>query len=638
MKQKSKVFILSLIAGVLAFSIPALKDGRIKEIINKITIAQADGILEPTYSGTYYSKVDTSLKGDALLKSISSTLSSTHKAKSYDDLYTGYKTTDIKEGTTDIIWDMYSNENYKLSSDRCGNYSSEGDCFNREHSIPQSWFDQNSPMRSDIHHVFPTDGKVNGMRSNHPHGDVATPTYTSKNGSMLGSCSSKYYSSTVFEPIDEYKGDFARAYLYMATRYYSQLGTWTAGQAQKVFKSSYPYLSNFAIDTYVRWALQDPVSKKEINRNEAAYKFQGNRNPYVDHPQWVLDIWGEHYKALANGELPPVISSSTSTSSSSKVSSNNGLEAEGRINITPTSGSGSLNKESTNVDKLDVSSYFSFDKSFIEKVEMEYKSSIYFYVKKGEFRLYGSGGDGTKLTIYPVEGYKLTDISCTQSSSVALSLKVSVDGSFATIQNVANGSDKAYISNISVGYTSKTNGNPIDGDNILSGVKTKVSLSNYYKVEDDIYYVNAATLDFSLTLSDDIIDFALNKDKNSKLGVIYFKDEVKDPSDIISLANGKNLSSYIDSLRNFYTFEYIQSSIEDMKRIYCTCYYDFKKVNVENKLFAIGYIEVNNSMFLAEPTNRSILDIALELQDTKCNNPSSEEFKVLDAIINKSIK
>ena len=269
---------------------------------------------------------------------------------------------------------------------------------------------------------------------------------------------------------------------------------------------------------------------------------------------------------------------------------------------------------------------------------MEYKSSIYFYVKKGEFRLYGSGGDGTKLTIYPVEGYKLTDISCTQSSSVALSLKVSVDGSFATIQNVANGSDKAYISNISVGYTSKTNGNPIDGDNILSGVKTKVSLSNYYKVEDDIYYVNAATLDFSLTLSDDIIDFALNKDKNSKLGVIYFKDEVKDPSDIISLANGKNLSSYIDSLRNFYTFEYIQSSIEDMKRIYCTCYYDFKKVNVENKLFAIGYIEVNNSMFLAEPTNRSILDIALELQDTKCNNPSSEEFKVLDAIINKSIK
>ena len=141
-----------------------------------------------------------------------------------------------------------------------------------------------------------------------------------------------------------------------------------------------------------------------------------------------------------------------------------------------------------------------------------------------------------------------------------------------------------------------------------------------------------------MTLSDDIIDFALNKDKNSKLGVIYFKDEVKDPSDIISLANGKNLSSYIDSLRNFYTFEYIQSSIEDMKRIYCTCYYDFKKVNVENKLFAIGYIEVNNSMFLAEPTNRSILDIALELQDTKCNNPSSEEFKVLDAIINKSIK
>ncbi len=94
-------------------------------------------------------------------------------------------------------------------------YSGEGSCYNREHAFPRSWFGGAvSPMNTDVHHVFATDGYVNGRRSSYPYGDVASATYTSSNGSKLGAGSSASgYTGTVFEPIDEFKGDFARAYL-----------------------------------------------------------------------------------------------------------------------------------------------------------------------------------------------------------------------------------------------------------------------------------------------------------------------------------------------------------------------------------------------------------------------------------------
>ena len=119
-------------------------------------------------------------------------------------MWTAYKTTDVRPGTNKI-WDMYSNCNYTAGSSQCGNYSGEGNCYNREHTVPQSWFNEASPMKSDVFHVIPTDGYVNGWRSNYPFGEVSSATKTSSNGCKLGPSSVSGISGTVFEPIDEYK-------------------------------------------------------------------------------------------------------------------------------------------------------------------------------------------------------------------------------------------------------------------------------------------------------------------------------------------------------------------------------------------------------------------------------------------------
>jgi len=238
------------------------------------------------YQGNYYTDIENNskeLKGDELVRALGAILNSTYRNRSYAALWDGYAKTDIKPGTTNIIWDMYSNVDYKLSNDQCGNYSGEGDCYNREHSVPKSWFNEASPMVYDIYHVVPTDGYVNGRRSNYPFGEVGTATYTSENGSKLGTSNVSGITGTVFEPIDEYKGDFARIYFYMATCYYSRVGSWSGG----VFKGSYPYLNDSYFQLYLKWALEDPVSEKEIQRNEGGFDFQGNRNPYVDHPSYL---------------------------------------------------------------------------------------------------------------------------------------------------------------------------------------------------------------------------------------------------------------------------------------------------------------------------------------------------------------
>lgn len=213
-----------------------------------------------------------------------------HTVKSYAFLYTIYTTSDIKPNGK--VWDMYSDNPggtppYTFNfGQTCGNYSNEGDCYNREHSWPQSWFNSSSPMVSDAFHVYPTDGKVNGIRSNYPYGEVTTPTITTLNGSKLGPCSFPGYTGTVFEPIDEYKGDFARTYFYMCTRYYTEDSGW---QTNDMITGA--NLKPWALELMKKWNQQDPVSAKEIARNNAVFAHQGNRNPFIDHPEYACMIW-----------------------------------------------------------------------------------------------------------------------------------------------------------------------------------------------------------------------------------------------------------------------------------------------------------------------------------------------------------
>ena len=124
-----------------------------------------------------------------------------HSALSYADLWWVYEYTDMNPATGKI-WDMYSNCSFTLSTNQCGGYSSECDCYNREHTTPASWFSDSAPMYTDLFNVYPTDGWVNNKRGNLPYGVVGSASYTSNNGSKVGSSGFSGYNGTVFEPID----------------------------------------------------------------------------------------------------------------------------------------------------------------------------------------------------------------------------------------------------------------------------------------------------------------------------------------------------------------------------------------------------------------------------------------------------
>ncbi|MBG9992523.1 MULTISPECIES: endonuclease [unclassified Pseudoalteromonas] len=228
-----------------------------------------------------------------------------HNAQGYSAIWNFYDSSarDTYFENDNSILDMYSEKpngsdsyNYAAVSDQCGNYSGEGGCYNREHSFPKSWFGGTiEPMNSDVHHIYATDGYVNSKRSNFPFGEVASASFTSTNGSKLGSAANSLnYSGTVFEPIDEFKGDFARAYFYMATRYENVIGTWqtkTTSSNAVLNGSSNQVFENWVVAMLLNWHNSDPVSQMELDRNQAAFEFQGNRNPYIDHPEFVEMIW-----------------------------------------------------------------------------------------------------------------------------------------------------------------------------------------------------------------------------------------------------------------------------------------------------------------------------------------------------------
>lgn len=231
------------------------------------------------------------LSGVTLKNKLHDIISANTVELSYSGLWTAYPTTD--ERIDGKLWDMYSDipggtapYSFTFGTDQCGSYSGEADCYNREHSVPASWFNDNAPMYTDLFHVVPTDGYVNNRRSNFPLGDVASATWTSQNGSKLGSSAVPGYVGTVFEPIDSFKGDFARIYFYMATRYKDELPSWTADP----FSGS--DFSSWAKNMFLIWNALDPVSAKEIDRNNYVHDLQNNRNPYVDNPQWINDVWG----------------------------------------------------------------------------------------------------------------------------------------------------------------------------------------------------------------------------------------------------------------------------------------------------------------------------------------------------------
>jgi len=230
----------------------------------------------------------------------------------YGGLWVTYQTSDrdvftgVGYENDNTIYDMYT-ENptgsagecsyiYGTDQDTGSGGSTECDVYNREHIIPQSIFSQNAPMRHDAHFVTPTDKKVNGDRGDNPHGTVATVYSTTNNGGKHGSSAIAGYTGQVFEPIDAFKGDIARMYFYFATRYQTQLSSWSYpmfnGTSDQVFTT--PFLNML-----LTWHNNDPVSTFEITRNNAIYARQNNRNPFIDHPEYVCQIYSAQCAALS---------------------------------------------------------------------------------------------------------------------------------------------------------------------------------------------------------------------------------------------------------------------------------------------------------------------------------------------------
>lgn len=267
----------------------------------------------------YYSSINWNLTGANLKTALYDKIKITTAGWSYDGLWEAYKTTDVRPDGTHF-WDIYSDTTmYTLNDSRINHsYKKEGDSINREHVIPQSSFNEAAPMKSDVHHVLPSDGYVNNRRSSYPHGEVTgSPTYTSNDGCKLGSGGGNL--GIVFEPMDQYKGDIARIYFYFVTCYQNKMSsnTFTAFD-----KTTYPSISSKYLPTYLKWAKEDPVSQKEIDRNNAAYAGQGNRNPFIDCPYAVGAIWDtEHATDYGNkGEYTSGEGVSISRSSISMIS------------------------------------------------------------------------------------------------------------------------------------------------------------------------------------------------------------------------------------------------------------------------------------------------------------------------------
>ena len=224
-------------------------------------------------------------------------------------------------GNKTIVWDQYSDkpsgpEPYEYTfgtpyQDKGSSGTSEGQRYNREHTFPQAWFGGSvEPMFSDMFIVFPSDKKVNSLRANFPYGKVTSPTTTTLNGTKIGpNTSSASYTSTVIEPIDAYKGDLARTILYVATAYEGNIAAWQANSnANDVLNgTSYPAFDNWYLLLLYGWHIQDPVSTKEIDRNNDVYMIQGNRNPFIDHPEYVTQVW------QCTGLLPVTIIDFTAT-------------------------------------------------------------------------------------------------------------------------------------------------------------------------------------------------------------------------------------------------------------------------------------------------------------------------------------
>ncbi len=324
-------------------------------------------------TSSYYSSIN-GKKETALRDALYTITSDGPSGMSYDGLWKAYQTTDVypsdSTGKAGKIWDMYSDCLFtptgKGTGKQCGTYSGVCDCFNREHSLPKSWFNEKTPAYYDLGHIVPTDGKVNGMRSNNVFGECASGYATWGTGKLgkakavtttnvKGSSTiTTTFTGTAFEPADKYKGDFARMYMYMVIRYKpgnsNSVDLAAAGDGQKMFNSTDTNygLTDYSIALLMKWHRQDPVSQKEIDRNNGMETTQGNRNPFIDYPCLAEYLWGNKAgQAVTLSELVGTFTGSWTSGDGCPCVGPTITSPTGTVNIGTTNTSNSIYKDVT---------------------------------------------------------------------------------------------------------------------------------------------------------------------------------------------------------------------------------------------------------------------------------------------------
>ena len=253
-----------------------------RALLTMLLLMAATVTISAEIPGRYYSSAN-GKSGSELKTALSNLIYNHTQVSSYTDLPRYFQRTDVYPNSN-RWWDMYSNEPL---------YAPSFSGLNREHSFPKSWWGglTTTPAYTDLNHLYPSEMAANQAKSNYPLATVSQSTFDNgvvKVGYAVAGQGGG--AARVFEPADEYKGDFARTYFYMVTCY--QNLTWNKSYMWMLQQNVYPTLTPWAQQLLLKWHREDPVSQKELDRNEEVYKIQNNRNPFIDYPQLVEYIWG----------------------------------------------------------------------------------------------------------------------------------------------------------------------------------------------------------------------------------------------------------------------------------------------------------------------------------------------------------
>ncbi len=247
-------------------------------------IANAAEFDDSAYYESVFNVINAEQSAEVIRTNINDVISANHKQLSYSEAWTALTVTDEDPLNPDNVILFYRGISKEKFSNGSGSQSNNPDNWNREHVWAKSHgFPSASAFAySDIHHLRPTDISVNASRGNLDFDNSDNPLAEAPDNRVDGNS---------FEPRDAVKGDVARIVFYMDMRY-AGLDSVTPDLrvVDSLTSTGEPLLGKLC--TLLAWSEADPVDDFEINRNNKIYEFQGNRNPFIDHPEWISMIYG----------------------------------------------------------------------------------------------------------------------------------------------------------------------------------------------------------------------------------------------------------------------------------------------------------------------------------------------------------